>query len=148
MYMDHSDLGNDFNNVSYHSVNAFRRVPLVDCPISLSSGSDEKLKKCIELGADVGINYKKEDFVERAKAETDGKGLQLQTHFHFRNWLQQGKQLGELSKMISTEYDHERRCGCDIGYHGSIISAEEHQGSRHGWPPLPHRHSRWRSWRN
>lgn len=42
--------------------------------VAMSTGSDDKLKKCLELGADVGINYKKEDFVERAKAETDGKG--------------------------------------------------------------------------
>jgi len=43
--------------------------------VAMSTGSDDKLKNCLELGADVGINYKKEDFVERAKAETDGKGL-------------------------------------------------------------------------
>lgn len=39
------------------------------------TGSDEKLKKCLEIGADVGINYKTEDFVERAKSETGGKGV-------------------------------------------------------------------------
>ncbi|CAH1429110.1 unnamed protein product [Lactuca virosa] len=33
------------------------------------SGSDEKLKACKELGADVGINYKTEDFVARVKEE-------------------------------------------------------------------------------
>lgn len=42
--------------------------------LQLWAGSEEKLKKCLELGADVGINYKQEDFVERAKAETNGKG--------------------------------------------------------------------------
>lgn len=47
-----------------------------------STGSDEKLKKCIELGADVGINYKTEDFVERAKAETGGKGVLLDITVH------------------------------------------------------------------
>ena len=39
------------------------------------TGSDEKLKKCLAIGADVGINYKTEDFVERAKSETGGKGV-------------------------------------------------------------------------
>jgi NADPH-dependent curcumin reductase CurA len=40
----------------------------------LLTGSDEKLKKCLELGADVAINYKTEDFVARVKEETGGKG--------------------------------------------------------------------------
>ncbi len=33
------------------------------------------MKECIELGADGGINYKTEDFVERVNALTDGKGM-------------------------------------------------------------------------
>jgi hypothetical protein len=41
----------------------------------LLTGSDEKLKKCLELGADVAINYKTEDFVARVKEETGGKGV-------------------------------------------------------------------------
>jgi NADPH:quinone reductase-like Zn-dependent oxidoreductase len=32
------------------------------------------VKKCLEVGADVGINYKSEDFVERTKSATGGKG--------------------------------------------------------------------------
>jgi hypothetical protein len=38
-------------------------------------GSDEKLAFCKNLGADVCINYKTEDFVKRVKEETDGKGI-------------------------------------------------------------------------
>ena len=34
----------------------------------------EKLTFCKELGADVCINYKTEDFVARVKEETGGKG--------------------------------------------------------------------------
>lgn len=41
----------------------------------LMSGSDEKLAVCKDLGADVCINYKTEDFVTRVKAETGGKGI-------------------------------------------------------------------------
>jgi NADPH:quinone reductase-like Zn-dependent oxidoreductase len=43
----------------------------------LLTGSDEKLKKCLELGADVAINYKTEDFVARVKEETGGKGVDV-----------------------------------------------------------------------
>lgn len=35
--------------------------------VFVTAGSDEKCAKCIEHGADVAINYKTEDFVERAR---------------------------------------------------------------------------------
>ncbi len=35
--------------------------------VIVTVGSDEKARRCIEHGADVAINYKTEDFVERAK---------------------------------------------------------------------------------
>jgi NADPH:quinone reductase-like Zn-dependent oxidoreductase len=43
--------------------------------VFVTAGSDEKVKECIKLGADSGINYKTEDFVERVKALTGGKGV-------------------------------------------------------------------------
>ncbi|CAN6457708.1 unnamed protein product [Victoria cruziana] len=43
--------------------------------VFITAGNEEKLRFCKELGADVCINYKTEDFVERVKEETKGKGL-------------------------------------------------------------------------
>ncbi|KAK1303229.1 hypothetical protein QJS10_CPB11g00965 [Acorus calamus] len=43
--------------------------------VFVTAGSDEKLAACKDLGADVCINYKSEDFVARVKEETGGKGL-------------------------------------------------------------------------
>ncbi|XP_031742756.1 quinone oxidoreductase PIG3 isoform X3 [Cucumis sativus] len=45
--------------------------------VFITAGSDEKLAICKELGADVCINYKTEDFVARVKEETDGKGVDV-----------------------------------------------------------------------
>lgn len=45
--------------------------------VFVTAGSEEKLAFCKELGADVCINYKKEDFVSRAKEETAGKGVDV-----------------------------------------------------------------------
>jgi putative PIG3 family NAD(P)H quinone oxidoreductase len=42
-----------------------------------TAGSQHKLDACRELGADVVINYKDEDFVERIRAETRGAGVQV-----------------------------------------------------------------------
>ena len=42
-----------------------------------TAGTAAKLAVCRELGADVGINYRDEDFVERVKEETDGVGVHV-----------------------------------------------------------------------
>ncbi|GAB2231453.1 hypothetical protein Droror1_Dr00010460 [Drosera rotundifolia] len=45
--------------------------------VFVTAGSEEKLAFCKDLGADVGINYKTEDFVARVKEETGGKGVDV-----------------------------------------------------------------------
>jgi putative PIG3 family NAD(P)H quinone oxidoreductase len=47
------------------------------CRVAVTAGSAEKLAICRELGADVLINYRDEDFVERVRAETDGLGADV-----------------------------------------------------------------------
>jgi len=42
-----------------------------------TAGTSEKCKFCEELGADVAVNYNKQDFSERVKKLTDGKGVDL-----------------------------------------------------------------------
>ncbi len=42
-----------------------------------TAGTDDKCRACESLGADRGINYKTEDFVEVVKSLTDGKGVNV-----------------------------------------------------------------------
>ena len=42
-----------------------------------TAGSKEKCDACVKLGADRAINYREEDFVEIAKAETGGRGVDV-----------------------------------------------------------------------
>jgi len=42
-----------------------------------TAGSKEKCASCVELGADVAIDYRNEDFVAAAEAATGGKGVDL-----------------------------------------------------------------------
>jgi putative PIG3 family NAD(P)H quinone oxidoreductase len=42
-----------------------------------TAGSAAKLSRCRELGADVAINYRDEDFVARAREATDGRGVDV-----------------------------------------------------------------------
>ena len=45
--------------------------------VAVTAGSAEKLELCRELGADVTINYRDEDFVTRMREETDGRGADV-----------------------------------------------------------------------
>jgi putative PIG3 family NAD(P)H quinone oxidoreductase len=42
-----------------------------------TAGSEEKLALCRELGADVAVSYRDQDFVEEVKAATDGRGADV-----------------------------------------------------------------------
>jgi NADPH2:quinone reductase len=42
-----------------------------------TAGSDEKCRACEQLGAERGINYRTEDFVEVVKSATEGKGVDV-----------------------------------------------------------------------
>jgi putative PIG3 family NAD(P)H quinone oxidoreductase len=45
--------------------------------VAVTAGSAEKLAVCTELGADLAINYRDEDFVERVRAATGGAGADV-----------------------------------------------------------------------
>ena len=42
-----------------------------------TAGSAEKCQACVELGADVAINYREQDFVEAVREATDGRGADV-----------------------------------------------------------------------
>jgi len=45
--------------------------------VAVTAGSAEKLARCRELGADIAINYREQDFVEELRAATDGHGANV-----------------------------------------------------------------------
>jgi NADPH:quinone reductase-like Zn-dependent oxidoreductase len=45
--------------------------------VAVTAGSAEKLERCAELGAEVLINYRTDDFVERMAEATDGHGAEV-----------------------------------------------------------------------
>jgi putative PIG3 family NAD(P)H quinone oxidoreductase len=49
----------------------------IGATVITTAGTAAKLDRCRELGADVGINYRDEDFVEVARTATDGRGADV-----------------------------------------------------------------------
>ncbi|MFI6277493.1 NAD(P)H-quinone oxidoreductase [Streptomyces sp. NPDC050988] len=56
---------------------AIQLAKAVGAKVAVTAGSKEKLDFCAELGADVLINYREQDFVEEIKAATDGAGADV-----------------------------------------------------------------------
>jgi len=45
--------------------------------VAVTAGSAAKLDRCRELGADIAVNYREEDFVEQVRAATGGRGADV-----------------------------------------------------------------------
>lgn len=54
---------------------AIQVVKALGAKAIVTAGSDEKIQRCLDLGADLGINYKTEAFDSRILAETEGVGV-------------------------------------------------------------------------
>jgi NADPH2:quinone reductase len=58
-------------------VTAIQLAKAMGATVIVTAGSDDKVSACLALGADVGINYKTQDFVAEVKTATDGKGVNV-----------------------------------------------------------------------
>ncbi len=45
--------------------------------VAVTAGSEDKLAFCRELGADIAVSYREQDFVEEVRAATDGHGADV-----------------------------------------------------------------------
>ncbi|KKW65947.1 NAD(P)H-quinone oxidoreductase [Mycolicibacterium elephantis] len=62
------------SGIGTHAVQVGRAL---GCRVAVTAGSRNKLDLCAELGAELTINYRDEDFVERMRAESDGADVIL-----------------------------------------------------------------------
>jgi len=56
---------------------AIQLAKQIGARVAVTAGSAEKLEVCKELGADILINYRDDDFVEKLKEATDGHGADV-----------------------------------------------------------------------
>ena len=62
------------SGVGTHAIQVARAL---DSRVAVTAGSARKLDLCAELGAEITISYRDEDFVERVRAETSGAGADV-----------------------------------------------------------------------
>ncbi|MEU6661578.1 NAD(P)H-quinone oxidoreductase [Streptomyces sp. NPDC046821] len=56
---------------------AIQLAKAVGARVAVTAGTKEKLDRCAELGADILINYREQDFVEEIERATDGAGADV-----------------------------------------------------------------------
>jgi putative PIG3 family NAD(P)H quinone oxidoreductase len=56
---------------------AIRMVKAAGGRIVVTAGSEEKCRRCLEIGADRAVNYREADFAEAVREATDGRGADL-----------------------------------------------------------------------
>ncbi|MDK1473201.1 NAD(P)H-quinone oxidoreductase [Streptomyces sp. 549] len=56
---------------------AIQLAKAVGARVAVTAGSQDKLRRCAELGADVLIDYREQDFVEELAKATDGHGADV-----------------------------------------------------------------------
>ncbi|MGW0698221.1 NAD(P)H-quinone oxidoreductase [Streptomyces sp. NPDC002867] len=56
---------------------AIQLAKAVGARVAVTAGSPEKLARCAELGADILIDYREQDFVEEIRKATDGAGADV-----------------------------------------------------------------------
>jgi putative PIG3 family NAD(P)H quinone oxidoreductase len=56
---------------------AIQLAAAVGARVATTAGSEERLQRCRELGAEIAVNYKEQDFVEALREATDGAGADV-----------------------------------------------------------------------
>lgn len=56
---------------------AIQLAKAIGARVAVTAGSQDKLRYCAELGADILIDYREQDFVEELKKATDGAGADV-----------------------------------------------------------------------
>jgi NADPH:quinone reductase len=78
-------------------------------------GSDEKAARCRRLGADVTINYRKEDFVAATKAATDGHGAEVILDMVGGDYVMRNYSAARIDgRIVQIAYLHGQRVNLDL----------------------------------
>ncbi|MFA7553012.1 MAG: NAD(P)H-quinone oxidoreductase [Spongiibacteraceae bacterium] len=79
---------------------AIQLAKALGAEVYTTAGSEEKCEYCRQLGADLAINYREEDFVERIESVTNGKGVDVILDMVGGSYIQKNIQVAALDARI------------------------------------------------
>lgn len=80
-----------------------------------TAGSDEKCQACRDLGADVAVNYRTEDFVEAAKQATGNAGVDVILDMVGGDYIARNiKSLGDDGRLVNIAYQKGSKAEIDF----------------------------------
>lgn len=79
---------------------AIQLAKVMGAQVFTTAGSDEKCRACLELGADVAINYHTSDFLDVLKERTEGKGVDVILDMVGGDYIQKNLKLAALEGRI------------------------------------------------
>ncbi|MFL5812480.1 MAG: NAD(P)H-quinone oxidoreductase [Bdellovibrionia bacterium] len=95
---------------------AIQIVKALGAKAYITAGSSEKIQRCLELGADLGINYKTESFDARILAETEGAGVNcILDLVGASHWEKNIRSLGIGGKLLLVGLGGGRKAELDLG---------------------------------
>jgi len=82
-------------------VTAIQLAKAFDAKVLVTVGSADKAQACLDLGADLAINYREQDFVQEVKAATDGRGVDVILDMVAGGYVERGVQcMAEDGRMV------------------------------------------------
>ena len=88
---------------------AIQTAKVTGARVLAAASSEEKLALCAELGADVLINYKKDNFVKRVHEETGRRGVDVVVDYIGKDtWVDSLRSLARGGRLVT--------CGATTGY--------------------------------
>jgi putative PIG3 family NAD(P)H quinone oxidoreductase len=95
--------------------------------VACTAGSPEKLARCRELGADIAVNYREEDFVAALREATDGAGAEVILDIMGASYLERNlAALARYGRLVIIGRQGGSRAEIDLG----VLQAK--QASLHG----------------
>jgi len=96
-------------------VTAIQLGAALGAKVIATAGSPEKCAACLKLGAVRAVNYREEDFVEAAKAETGGRGVDVVLDIVGASYLERNlRSLADDGRLVNIAHQGESKATLDM----------------------------------
>jgi NADPH2:quinone reductase len=86
---------------------AIQMATALGARVFVTAGNEEKCQACLELGAEIAINYREQDFVEVLKEATEGQGVNVIIDMVGGDYIERNIKLAALDgRIVNLAYLH------------------------------------------